>query len=308
MEERMSVNAISKTIRPGDTSKSNPFTIIIVSNPALEAPWNSGIFTIDPITSNQAAFDACVRYIDDSLFGKLPNQRERFMSDPAIEPKIQVLSLFVSGLPAQDLNSLAAQDGVSNMLVARRAVFTSFLAGFGLNVADVVYAVSGSLSHNRASAWFTSDDDAGPGNGFTLDGVTLSHRHFNLVPGTVALHSTTTSLTAMHEFGHALSSYTNGSVVDLYVDSRAGLNNKRGRPIPPSFSVHNGSVLTSDAARNGLTYPAGWQSYHCELLDPSVPALMDNYWYASTGVPEHCRHDKITRQFLGDRLRAKIGR
>lgn len=304
----MSGNATLKTIRPGDTTKSNPFTIIIVSNPALEAPWNSGTFIVDPITSNQAAFDACVRYIDDSLFGKLPSQRERFMNDPSIEPKIRVQSLFVTGLPAEDANSLVAQDGVSNMLVARRSVFIPFLAGQELQIADVVYAVSKSQSHTRASAWFTSDDDFRPGTSFTLDGVTLSHRYFNLVPGTIALHSTSTSLTAMHEFGHALSSYTNGSVVDLYVDSREGFNNKRGRPIPPNFRVYQGSASVSDAARDGISYPVGWQSYHCELLDPATPALMDNYWVAPSGVPEHCRHDKITREFLTDRLRAKISR
>lgn len=304
----MPVNSTAKTIRPGDTTKSNPFTIIIVSNPALEAPWNSGAFVVDPITANQAAFDACAQYIDDALFGKLPSQSERFMADPTIEPNIRVISLFVSGLPAQDSNSLVAQDAVSNMLVARRAVFNAFLAGFEINVADIVYAVSASISHSRASAWFTSDDDAGPGTSFTLDGATLSHRHFCLVPGTIALHSTTTSLTALHEFGHALSSYSNGAVVDLYVDSRDGLNNKRGRPIPPNFAVHDGSVVATDPTRNGLSYPAAWQSYHPELVAPAFPALMDNYWAAHDHVPEHCEHDRITRQFLVDRLHAKLGR
>lgn len=173
---------------------------------------------------------------------------------------------------------------------------------------DIAYAVSQSESHTRASAWFTSDDDAGAGTSFKLDGVTLSHRHFNLVPGTIALHSSSTSLTALHEFSHALSSYTNGAVVDLYADSKVGLNNKHGRPIPSNFAVYNSTVMTSDPSRNGLAYPDGWQSYHCELLASAFPALMDNYWQPSDNLPQHCKHDKITRQFLMDRLRAKISR
>ncbi len=141
-----------------------------------------------------------------------------------------------------------------------------------------------------------------------MNGVTRQHRHNNLIPGTVAIHATSRSLTALHEFGHALSSYTNGSVVDLYVDSSAGLNNKRGRPIPPDFANYNGATMAADTVRDGLGYPAGWQSYHCELIDPTVPAIMDDYWLAGSGIPEHCQHDRITRAFLRDRLLAKINR
>jgi hypothetical protein len=304
----MPANSVQKTLRPGDTSKPNPFTIIIVSNPALETPWNSGTFVTDPITTNQGAFDNCAQYIVDALFGMLANQRELFVADPAIASKIRVVSLFLTGLPPHDANALVAQDGASNLLVARRNLFIPFLASFGLDVVDVVYAVSNSVSHTRASAWFTSDDDALGGVSFTLDGVNLTHRYFNIIPGTIALHSTSASLTALHEFGHALSSYTNGSIVDLYVDSAPGVNNKRGKPMPANFGMYNGVTLATDTARNGLGYPPGWQSYHSELLDASLPAVMDNYWSAFDHAPEHCQHDKITRQFSMDRLRAKMGR
>jgi hypothetical protein len=243
----------------------------------------------------------------DSLLGKLPNQREALLADPTIDPYVRVVSLFAPGLPALDANSLVAQDGVSNLLVARRSRFVPFLSGHGLQ-ADVAYAVSLSETHDRASAWFTSDDDARPGCPFALDGVTLYHRHYCLIPGTVAIHANSTSLTALHEFGHALSSYSNGAVVDLYVDSSPGLNNKRGRPIPATFATYSGIGLPADAVRDGLGYPAGWQSYHAELLDPALPAVMDNYWQAPGGVPEHCLHDRITRQFLRERLVVKINR
>lgn len=298
---------VTRVIRPGDTSKPDPFTICIVSNPALETPWNSGAFTVDPITSNQGTFDACANYIERSLFGLLPGQAEKFVADPSVASKIRIVSLFVSGLGAIDANCLVAQDGLSDIVVARRTVFVPFLARYALR-ADVVYAVTDSRTHKRASAWFTSDDDGRAGVPFVIDGVALNHRYYCLIPGTVAIHSGATSLTAVHEFGHALSSYTNGSIVDLYVDDGPGLNSKRGRPIPSSFATYAGHTFASDTARDGLGYPPGWQSYHCELIDSTAPALMDDYWSVPTGLPERCAHDRITRQFLLDRLRAKSSR
>ena len=296
-----------KVLRPGDVSKPNPYTIVIVSNPALETPWKSGVFVVDPITGDQAAFDASAQYTVDALFGALPNQREHLLTEPTLAPRVRIVSLFLTGLAPTDTNSLVAQDGASFLLIARRDRFSALLAQFGLE-ADVAYAITKSDSHTRASAWFTTDDDTRAGVGFTLDGVQFSHRFFCNIPGTVAMHATATSLTALHEFGHAASSYTNGAVMDLYVDSPAALNNKRGRPIPLSFANYNGSVMASDLTRNGLGYDPGWQSYHCELIDSAFPAVMDNYLKAHDGVQEHCQNDRITRQFLIERLRAKMSR
>lgn len=301
-------NSDIRQVRPGDAGvRPTPFTIVIVANPALEAPWNSGAFVVDPIMANRPAFDAAVQYIDRSLFGGLPQQQENLLADQAIAPHICVVSVWVQGLNAEDGNALVAQDGVSDILVARRSMFVPFLDQFELT-ADVAYAVSASPTHTRASAWFTSDDTARGGVAFTLDGVNLQHAYFNLVPGTVGIHTTSNSLVALHEFGHALSSYENGSVVDLYVDSGPGFNNKRGRPIPVNFAAYDGVTYRSDQTRDGLGYPAGWQSYHCELTAPAYPAVMDNFWQAPGGPPERCMHDRITRQFLRDRLLAKFGR
>jgi len=302
----MANGPVLRTIRPGDTSKADPLTIVVVANPVLESPMQSGNFVDDPIIADPHSFDVAVNYIDQALFGGLPNQSERFLGEPTIAPAIKLVSLFVSGLPSEDANALVSEHNTSNLLVARRAVFVPFLAHYGLQ-ADVAYAVSQSASHDRASAWFTTDDDARPGVPFTFDGNNYVHRFYNLIPGTVAIHSTSKSLTALHEFGHALSSYSNGSVVDLYVDSVAGLNNKRLRPIPDKFADYDGITTTSDASRDHLGYPPTWQSYHCELVAP-FPAVMDNYWQSADGVPEHCQHDRITQKFLLDRVRAKLAR
>jgi len=301
-------NPTIRILRAGDTTKSVPFTICIVANPALEAPWQTGQLAIDPIVADPVAFDTCAAYIDQSLFGGLANQREQVLADPAIASLVRVISVFESGLPPADANSLVAQDSSSDLLIARRGVFRAFLAARNLN-ADIVYAVSNSGTHTRASAWFTSDDDARGGISFTLDGQALTHRYQCLIPGTIAIHSTATSLTAVHEFHHAISSYTNGSIVDLYVDSGPALNCRRSRPIPANFAVYNGVATASDTVRDHLGYPPGWQSYHCELNNPNLPAIMDNYWLAApTSDPNVCENDRITRQFVTDRVRAKLSR
>src|SRR5579859_5321926 len=201
-------------LRAGDTSKPDPFTICIVANPAIERSLGSGRFIPDPIISNPTAFLVSAQYIHDALFGTLPGQREKLLADPSVVGKVRVISLFVSGLIAEDRYSLVGEDPYSTLLMPRRSVFDTFLAGFSLR-ADVAYAVSASQSHTGASAYYTTDDDSRPGVAFILDGVARTHRYYCQVPGTVAIHHTSRGLTALHEFSHALSSYTNGMVVDL---------------------------------------------------------------------------------------------
>lgn len=303
----MTASPVIRVIRPGDTSKLNPYTVAIVANPALEVPWQSGAFSPDPIMLDHLAFEESVNYIEQALFGSLPGQREQFINDPTIGPHIRVVSVFDVGLTATYQNSLVAQDGASNQLIARRSVFVPFLSTYNLD-ADVIYAVSKSATHTRATSWFTSDDDARPGIPFAMDGRPLVHRFYNLIPGTVAIHTTNRSLIALHEFGHAASSYTNGAVFDLYIDLGPSINKKLNRPIPVVYGNYNSAVMSSDRTRGGIGYPPTWMTYHCELLDAAFPGVMDDYLRAASHVPEDCQHDRITRQFLIDRLRAKISR
>lgn len=298
----------TKILRVGDATKANPYTICIVSNPVLERPDGGGTFVADPIVQSQAAFDACAAYVETSLFGGLPGQRERLLADPSIGPRIRVVSVFVPpGSPLNDANSLVGEDPLSNQVVARRVPIKAFLARYGI-AADVAFAVTASPTHTRATAWYTSDDASRPGVPFVVDGAGYTHRYFPSIPGTVALPVTSTSLTAVHEFGHAASSYTDGAVVDLYVDSPPGLNCKVGRPIPAQFGAYQGVVFPSDATRGGLGYPPSWRSYHPGLQATNVPAVMDDYWKAPTGNPLDCRHDTVTHAFLRDRLLAKLSR
>jgi len=291
--------------RPG-AAKRDPFTIVIVANPALEAPLDSGNFVSDPILLDPTGFADCVRYIDDALFGNLPNQREILLGDHSIAPQVRMVTVFDPGLSALDSNSLVSQDTLSDELMPRRNVFAPFLATYGLE-ADIAYAVSASVSHTRATTWFTTDDDGRPGVQFDLDGTTLYHRFYCQVPGTIAIHRNADSLTALHEFQHGISSYSNGSIVDLYVDVSPGVNAKAGRPIPPGFATYVRRNYLSDPLRNGLSYPPNWQAYHCELISAGLPAIMDDY-YQANGPSEACENDAITRQFILDRVRAKLSR
>ncbi len=261
-------------------------------------------FVSDPILQDPTGFAGCARYIEDSLFGNLPNQREVLLGDPTIAPQVRVVTLLDPSLPPIAANSLVSQDTVSNELIPRRNAFLSFLSTYGLE-ADIAYAVSASVSHDRATTWFTTDDDARAGVQFDLDGVTLYHRFYCQVPGTIAIHRSADSLTALHEFQHAVSSYSNGSIIDLYVDLSPGVNAKAGRPIPPGFASYLATNYRSDPLRDSLGYPRNWHAYHCELISSGFPAIMDNY-YQATGPSEMCENDAITRQFIMDRVRAKL--
>jgi hypothetical protein len=293
--------------RQGDTSKTNPFTILVVANPVLEIPWKAGKFGIDPITHDPTRFAGCVQYIEKSVFGARPNQAEGLLGDTIIAPKVRFLSLFQRALPPESKFSFVAEDFGGGLLVPRRRAIRDFLQRESL-LADIVYVVSASVAIERESAWATSDDDKGPGTTFLLDGKVMSHRHNYLIPGTIALHLKSDGLTAAHEFHHAISSYSNGLIQDLYIDSPPAVNVKCGRPIPSSFGDYESVIFGSDSTRMPLLYPTTWNSYHCERHDGQYPALMDDYWKASGGISEVCQNDKITRKFVLDRVRAKISR
>jgi hypothetical protein len=297
-------------IRPGDNIP-NPYTIAIIANPALERPLGSGNFVVDPIMANLALFNTTVNYIVTNLFDGLADQRETFLNSPGIGPKIRVLSLVILNLPPDTNTAMIGEEKTTNIIDPRPAAIQSVLGLFHLP-ADVIYAVTASPTHTRSSSIPGTDDDSRGGVSFTLDGATLNHRFFSTIPGTVALSTTANSLTALHEFGHAASSVNNGFVDDLYMKITSlppkAINVKTARPIPVNFANYNGTTMLSDKNRDGLGYPKDWLNYDCELLDASLPAVMDNYFQAGDGVPVHCRHDRITRQFLIDRITAKLSR
>ncbi len=250
-----------------------------------------------------------VGYIHDVLFGRLPGQVEVALGVPHIAPQVRIVAIFDPSLPVTGANALIGlyrRDGI----VARRAVLSAFAKSYlptQPDLPDVIYAVTANTTHTRASAW-PADDAAGTGAvPFTLNGAPGGfHCRYSTTPGTIALHVSARSLTALHEFQHAMGSYTNGQITDLYVDSAAAVNCKVRTPRPAHFGDYEGVSFNTDLARDSLGYPSSWKSYHCELHDPTRPSLMDDYW--STATPNACANDRITRSFLIDRIMAKLTR
>jgi hypothetical protein len=287
-----------------------PYTLCIIANPWIESGRATNPLIRDPIVNNRAAFDSAASYIVDCIIGRLPGQAETMFG--TISPGWRILTVFDSTRPASKKNALVAHDN-TRLVMPRQKAFAPFLKkfsepGMGKLRADVAFAVTASATHSRCSAQPTSDDEDGPGLPFTVDGRQMRHRQKNKAPGAVAFHVTAASLVPLHEFSHAASSFKNGKITDLYQPAE-GLNKKRRRPIPPVFCVYNGQDFASAPDRGGgIPYPPGSDYYHPGLADPAFPAVMDNYSMAAGGQVLKCRHDKLTRQFLLDRIRSIMAR
>ncbi|MDB5916322.1 MAG: hypothetical protein JWR40_556 [Massilia sp.] len=310
-EDARELSAETIVWRQGDPTRKDAFFILVINNPALERPFNSGNFVPDlvggPDSSDRSLFLDSARFVVDNLFGNTPGQAEKLLSDSPHANKIKVASMYVRGLVPSGATALVGEEDFTGtgLLVARRDVVPAFLRTLNVNP-DIVFIVSNSPANTRASAWYTTDNDARPGDPFTYDGQRLFHRYFHLIPGMAALHTTSDALTAAHEFGHAFSSYTNGLITDLYVDGDPAFNRKTGRPIPDVFATYDGVAYASDKERDGLGYPPDWISYHPALVDPSQPALMDNFYYSDGYVTS--KHDRITKRYILDRIEAKVFR
>lgn len=292
--------------RHGDQANPQPLSILILNNMWLERPLFSGHFVPDlnrgPQSADCALFTESARYIVRNLFGELLGQAEKLLADSPYARKIRVTSMYVSGLAPSNATSLVGETDFADIIEPRRAFVPALLQTLGVDP-DVVFVVSNSATHRRASSYGTTDDDARGGVPFTCDDRLFHHRYHHQVPGMVAIHTTSNAMTAAHEFGHAFSSYTNGFVSDLFVYGGETFNRKAGRPVPPHFARYRGLTYRTDTTSAGRGHPPDALSYHPERIDPSQPALMDNFYFSSAGVGG--RHDWITKRYLLDRVEAK---
>lgn len=294
-----------REISPG-AAKANPFTICIVANPAVKTSDDPPAFEPDPVIESTFLLEESATYICDALFGRLPGQQETWMSDPEIEPEVRVVSIYDPAPPSPE-TALIALLAKSAAMEPRRAVIGAYVRARDV-AADVVFVVSKNPTHWRASSYAADDDIDRKGPKFTLDGESHTHCYWTTIPGTVAIHTGADSLTALHEFYHAMGSFHNGQIGDLYIDGEARVNCKRvlEPPFPPVFGEYAGTHYASDLRRETLGYPTGWKSYQCEKHDPVRTSLMDKY--RSDPDPNTAQADKITRAFVQDRLRAKLNR
>lgn len=291
------------TVLAAGAAKAEPFTVCIFANPFLETRLGSGAFAPDPVMSRQADFDASARYIAQCILGTLPGQAESLF-DPAMASAARIVTVFATGLPAGRASSLVSNDSRTTvLLVPRRDSFRGLAALAGEKI-DVGIAVSASPARRFASTWPASDDVGGPAIPFELDGSNLKHCLRTTIPGACALHVDERSMTPLHELQHGLGSFENGQIVDLYNDS-LGINCKP-RPIAPVFGTYQHQSHASDPNRDHLGYPPGTTTFHCALIDSMHPAVMDDY--INHAQPLLCRNDTITRQFLIQRIQARMSR
>ncbi len=293
----------SETIRwqNGDTTKVNPFFVLVINNIALERPYQSGVFVPDMNSSgfdltDKGPFTDAAEYLFKSLFGRLPGQVDKCLGASPHASKVRFHSIYVWGLVANGATALVGEETISGtgIIIPRRAAVPRMLQYIGLDP-DIVFVVTKSPTNMRASAFPASDDLARGGVTSTYDGQPFVHRYFHSIPGMAAIHATgSTSLTGAHEFGHAFSAYPNAFITDLYVDGPPAFNRKSGRPIPGSFAEYNGTQYASDKLRDGLSYPSGWTSYHGELADPNNPVnrpgieLTPRSWTVTIPPPRRC--------------------
>ena len=285
--------------------KNAPYTIAFVANPTIRT--FAGALVADPVTSTRAIFHAAVAFALDNIL----NSTEDVLRANNLDRGIQFVALFDATLTAGDANALVQEDN-TNIIGPRRDKTRPFLSGYQIT-ADVSFALSGSATHTRSSAWFTSDDMTRGTVAFAYDGTSYSHGLYAAVPGSVALSTTAGGLTPLHEFGHASAIFDDGKIDDLYVDGlRSGLEiNKKARatatnPIPANFATSAGTSYTSDQNRDSIGYPATWTSYHAVLQDATRPDMMDNFWL--TANPRQCRLDQLTYAWLRTRLTVKANR
>lgn len=297
-----------KRVLFGGQPKTKPYTIVFVANPGIQT--EAGGLIADPVLTNRPGFHSAVGYCLRNLF----TVTEDLLRQGNLDAQLRLVTIFDASLPATVGNSLA-HEIPPNMMETLRNKLGAFVSQYG-EFADMVFVMHGSTTHGRATAWFTSDDPAKPGVAFTYDGVAHVHGQFPAIPGSAALplNMDRTGLTPLHEFGHGASDFTNGKIVDLYVDDGPGgfQANKKFRAlstdaVPANFANYNGTNFQADPNRDRLGYPNTWRSYHPSPTDATRPNVMDNYWLAFDD-PQRCRFDRLIYPWLTDRIRAKLGR
>jgi endoglucanase len=297
----------SVVLLPGPL-KPAPFTIAFVANPRVRRV--GGAIVADPILAARARFNAAVASGMQALFAF----RESLLHPYANE--VRVVARFTP--PAPGLAPLCERQ-LGAMTYPEQANVTAYLAAATVP-ADVCFAVFRAPAFKRPTAHRTVDGAATAGDQpFTFDAVVAQHPGATTRPGAVAIHAPPTSpMDMLHEFGHAVSSSTNGACTDLYLENaNVGfvMNRKRRpsvvSPFPVRFARYDGTDYPTDrprgayVGRGGIGY-AGWHNYGAELIDRRRPNLMDDYY--STANPRLCLLDELTRLFLRDRIEAKLRR
>jgi hypothetical protein len=136
--------------------KPSPYTIVFVANPAIQSQFGGSTFNADPVLTNRAGYHSAVAYCLQNIL----RETEGLLRAGGIDVEMRFVSVFDATLAAQEQNSLA-HELPPNIMETRRDVLASFLVRFH-ETADMVFVLHGSTTHDRASAWFTTDDNSRP--------------------------------------------------------------------------------------------------------------------------------------------------
>ncbi len=332
----------------------NPFTIAIVANPEILKDDQSGTID-DPILDDKDLFAKVVTRIIRSFVNnellKLPEilTRIRFVTVFNTENKSSGKPEFDSALCAEILSEPA------NIIYPRQKQLNTYVKDClkhekMSDCVDIIFAISGSENHTRSSATFTVEDKTGdPEKGdvrFKLTTNSKSQTGFHKckvdnkgLPGAIALSAWDDRLkTPVHEFAHAISSESNGVIVDEYLDEykfrhnnttiTVGFDfviNKQHRthptdPVPQPFAKYKLYDYNTDTKKHIPKYqtkyfsdryrcdkrpsdsdPDGWTSYVPERQDPNLSCTMDIAYFGY-------KFDKLLFDFLYDRLLTKLNR
>jgi hypothetical protein len=183
---------------------------------------------------------------------------------------------------------------------------------------DVVYVVTASQTHTRSSARYTFDDEKYPGRSFSLnfgaEQWELRHDPFAKIPGMVAYSAWDDRLkTPIHEFAHAMSSTTNGAILDEYYDELPdmllnvhAINKHFWQPGPPfperyaEYALKDGKSIKIRSDR-GRHAPTDWKTYVPGRESLPIPCTMDF-------SDDRFEFDLLIKQYMRDRLEAKTRR
>ncbi|GEM_PF-5891862 len=336
-------------ISPG--KGAHPYTIAIIANPVLESAV-SGKCKRDPILGHPRLFQAKVANIIAG-FATDPVINDPEADEPFLD-RLRIITLFNPRLAKAEVEAghYPAVEPPREHALCREADYDiivepvqrtyrreteevqeerlrNFIAKHlpdyydqtnQCSLIDLVYVVTGSKTHTRSSARYTFDDENRPGAEFTLyfgdEKLKLRHDPYARVPGMVAYSAWDDRLkTPIHEFAHAMSSATNGAIIDEYHDdlpeqlryvravNKHHWQPREGYPLPEKFADYTPAggetaPFRTDRARHA---PPEWKTYVPARENISLPCTMDF-------SDEQFEFDLLIKRYMHDRLEAKTRR
>ena len=201
----------------GGRATTNPFTIAFIASPAIlglaSSPGGPRPLVADPILGDRTAFLSIVTFALQNLF----TITEELLRHDDMDSRMRLVLIFDPGLPVGDETALV-EPIPPDVTAPRQDQIRRLVAKYD-EAADVVFAVtaSGATRFPRGAAWWSDDGYSDEDTPFVFDGYELVYPRTTDSPGCIALLESTdpSGITALHEFGHAVSNWIHGQVVDL---------------------------------------------------------------------------------------------